>query len=96
MTLGEVQLCCHFSQTPHRHCSKQRLKKIFHGLQDYCNVQDPNILEDLIEELGDEETKMKLNHYIKQLLTFQQETKLEGYDRKWARTHGTKLQRDNN
>ena len=49
----------------------------FHRLKDYCGVQDPEILEDLIEELGDEETKMKLNQFNEELKEFQRVTKLK-------------------
>ena len=58
--------------------------EFFHRLKKYCNAQDPDILEDLIEELGDEETKMKLNQFSEELTAFQRGTKLkdviENYD----------------
>ena len=35
------------------------INEFFHLLKDYCNAQSPDILEDLVEELGDENTKRK-------------------------------------
>ena len=46
-------------------------------MKDYCNAQDPDILEDLIELLGDEETKMKKNQFIDKLVAFQRGTKIK-------------------
>lgn len=41
--------------------------EFFHRLKDYCNAQDPDILEDLIEALGDDKTKTKLSQFTMEL-----------------------------
>ena len=59
------------------HEATKTKNEFFHCLKDYCNVLEPEILEDLIEELGDEETKTKLNQFNEELKTFQRGTKLK-------------------
>lgn len=49
----------------------------FHRLKNYCNAQDPDILEDLVDELGDDETKTKLDQFSNELTAFQRGTKLK-------------------
>ena len=81
-TLEELQLClatlpsfkCQ-APAPLLHAATKN--DFFHSLKDYCNVQEPEILEDLIEVLGDEESKMKLNQYNEDLTAFQRRTKLK-------------------
>ena len=71
-TLGSFQ-----SNTPTPLWEARNLIEFFHKLKDYCNAQDPDILEDLIELLGDEETKMKKNQFIDKLVAFQRGTKIK-------------------
>lgn len=82
VTLEELQSCLATlssfqSETPTPLLEAKSKNDFFHKLKEYCNAQDPDILEDLIEELGDEETKMKLKQYIEELLLFQRKTKLK-------------------
>ena len=81
-TLEELQSCLATlpsfqsnSTAPLLHAATKN--DFFHHLKDYCNVLDPEILEDLIEELGDEESKIKLNQFNEELTAFQRRTKLK-------------------
>ena len=51
--------------------------EFFHSLKSYCSAMDSEILEDLIAELGDEETKKKLNDFNRKCKDFQRVTKLK-------------------
>ena len=53
------------------------INEFFHVLRDYCNAQSPDILEDLVEELGDENTKRKWREFKQEYREFQQRTKLK-------------------
>ena len=48
-----------------------------HSLKSYCCALSPDILEGLIELLGDTETKHQLGEYKRNLCAFQCETKLK-------------------
>ena len=50
-----------------------------HSLKRYCCALDPDILEGLIEELGDVETKSMMSMYSRELYRFQCNTKLEDF-----------------
>ena len=82
VTLEELKSCLATlpsfqSEAPTPLLEAKTKNEFFHRLKEYCNAQDPDILEDLIEELGDEEAKMRLKQFSDQLLTFQRETKLK-------------------
>ena len=51
--------------------------EFFHKLKDYCNTQNPDILEDLVEALGDNKTRRELKEFIHEYKTFQRTTKLK-------------------
>ena len=65
------------SETPTPLLEAKDVNEFFHRLKDYCNAQDPKILEDLIEVLGDEETKKRLSQFTKESTAFRCETKLK-------------------
>ena len=65
------------SETPTPLLEAKDVNEFFHRLKDYCNAQDPKILEDLIEVLGDEETKKKLSQFAEESTVFRCETKLK-------------------
>ena len=44
----------------------------FHELKNYCSILNPEILEDLVVELGDEETKRQLNDFSQENQIFLQ------------------------
>ena len=50
-----------------------------HNLKQYCCALDPDILEGLIKELGDVETKSMMSMYIRTLHSFQCRTKLNDF-----------------
>ena len=51
--------------------------EFFHKLKDHCNTQNPDILEDLVEALGDNKTKRELEEFTREYKTFQHTTKLK-------------------
>ena len=42
------------------------VEEFFHELKNYCTTLNPDILEDLVEELGDEETKERLGDFTRE------------------------------
>ena len=57
--------------------SSRSKEEFFHQLKKHCNAQCPDILEDLIEELGDDEAKKKFSEFKQEFRTFQSRTKLK-------------------
>ena len=51
--------------------------EFFHRLKKYCSAQCPDILEDLIEELGDAQVKTKFGEFQQIRREFQRNTKLK-------------------
>ena len=47
-------------------------REFFHELKNYCSSLNPEILEDLVDALGDEETKKKLNDFTQESQKVQQ------------------------
>ena len=65
------------SQSPTSLLNASTKEEFFHRLKDYCNAQDPEILEDIIEELGDKETKQIFYAFNQDRKEFQRKTKLK-------------------
>ena len=42
------------------------VEEFFHELKNYCSTWNPDILEDLVDELGDEETKERLSEFLQE------------------------------
>ena len=55
------------------------VNRFTHSLKEYCCALNPDILEGLIEVLGDVETKFMMKQYIKDLHDFQSRTKLKDF-----------------
>ena len=83
VTLEELKSCiatlpCFNSGSPAApllHSSS--VDEFFHELKNYCNAQCPDILEDLVQELGDDETKRKWRDFNQEYRAFQRRTKLK-------------------
>ena len=82
VTLGELKLCISTlpsfqSKQPTPLLQSNDVNEFFHVLKDYCNALCPDILEDLVEVLGDEDTKRKWIDFNQEHKVFQQKTKLK-------------------
>ena len=53
--------------------------EFFHYLKDYCNTQSHDILDDLIQMLGDNETKKKMSDFKTKYKAFQKRVKLKDF-----------------
>ena len=65
------------SQSPASLLNASTKEEFSHRLKDYCNAQDPEILEDIIDELGDEETKQMFHVFNQECKEFQRRAKLK-------------------
>ena len=82
VTLEKLQSCiaafpCFKFSSPALLLDSASIKEFFHVLKDYCNAQSPDILEDLVEELGDENTKREWTEFKQEYRGFQRRTKLK-------------------
>ena len=48
------------------------MEEFFHELKNYCTTLNPDILEDLVEELGDEETRGRFSDFTREYENFEQ------------------------
>ena len=62
------------SQSPASLLNASTKEEFFHRLKDYCNAQDPEILEDIIDELSDKETKQMFHVFNQECKEFQRRT----------------------
>ncbi len=82
VTLDELKSCISTlpsfrSKSPALLLRSVSINEFFHVLKEYCNAQSPDILEDLVEELGDKDTKRKWGDFKQEYREFQQRTKLK-------------------
>ena len=67
------------SSTPSRLFHSVSVYEFFLYLKNYCNIQSHDILDDLIEMLGDDETKKKMSHFKIEYQAFQRSVKLKDF-----------------
>ena len=67
------------TDTPQAILKVDTIPEFARNLKQYCCALDPDIVEILIEKLGDEETKSRMRMYSKALHSFQDKTKLKDF-----------------
>ena len=81
VTLRELRLristLASFSGDPTQLLRSSTIEEFFHSLKQHCNALCPDILEDLIEQVGDEEAKREMREFKLKCEAFQRETKLK-------------------
>ena len=83
VTLNLLTSCVSTLDSFSAECSVERLvssrnkQEFFHELKKYCNVQSPDIVEDLVEILGDDQVKTKFSEFKQESREFQRKTKLK-------------------
>ena len=81
VTLRDLQSCistlASFSGDPTQLLRSSSIQEFFHSLKQHCNALCPDILEDLIEQVGDEEAKREMREFKLKCEAFRRETKLK-------------------
>ena len=67
------------SSTPSKLFSSVSVYQFFHNLKEYCNTQSHYILDDLIKQMGDDETKKKMHYFKMEYRAFQRRAKLKDF-----------------
>ena len=84
VTLEELKECVATlpsfkSTSPAQLLRSVSVHEFFHYLKDYCNTQSHDILDDLIQMLGDNETKKKMSDFKMKYKAFQRRVKLKDF-----------------
>ena len=66
-----------FSGDPTQLLRSSTIEEFFHSLKQHCSSLCPDILEDLIQQVGDEEAKREMREFKLKCEAFRRETKLE-------------------